>query len=182
MMQVHSQHLLEMRALPPPAAQQALGLGQPPAGRERETNREIGHAVGQHARRVGRHHATPGARGQIDVVVTHTRTAHRLMARAARQKRIVDAVTRHDDGGIDAGQFAHQLVAGIRSVGLVGSDFEVLRQILQGFVEHFACDEHLLLHLRFSGDPFAAPQPGYSAPGTAHPAPGRENPLPESRC
>jgi hypothetical protein len=83
------------------------------------------------------------------VVVAHTRAANRFDAGAGRQERIVDTIDRHDDGCIDASELAHQLVGRVRNVGLVGSDLAVLRQILQGFVKHFACDEHLFLHLRF---------------------------------
>ena len=56
-----------------------------------------------------------------------------------------------DDGlhTVLALQFGDQFVARVEAVGLVGLDLEMAFQEIEGFVEYFAGDQDLLLHLVF---------------------------------
>ena len=76
--QVVTQQLLQMRAGPLPGPHHPLAFSEPSQRREREADGHVGHAVGQHAGRVGGHHATPGAGRKVDVVEADAHAAHRL--------------------------------------------------------------------------------------------------------
>src|SRR6185436_20536716 len=91
-MHVLTEHLLEERTLPFRAAQVILPFGHAAAGGDDHSHRVIGDAVGQHARGIAYHHATPGAGLDIDVVVAYRRIAHRLHRWAQVQKLAVHAV------------------------------------------------------------------------------------------
>ena len=145
-MQIVAEQLLEVRALPLARAHHALAFGDPAHGGERQADRHVGDAVGQHPGRIGRDHAVAGAGVQVDVVEAYAHAAHRLEARAARQQIVVDAVGRGDERPIHPLQPRDHLVPAVVDVGLVRGDVEMLGQVIDRFLEHLAGDEHFLLH------------------------------------
>src|SRR5260221_193274 len=144
-MHILAEHLLKVCALPFALAQIGLAFGHAPAGGDDQAHRIVGHAVRQHTRCVADHDAVAGARVDVDVVVTHRCVAHCLDGGALVQQFGINAVAGRGLHTVLALQFRDQFIARVEAVGLVGLDFEVGFQGIDGFVENLAGDQDFLL-------------------------------------
>lgn len=91
-MDIDAEELFQLPALPLASTQCRFGFRHPARHRQHQREGEIGGRIVQHTRRVGGHHATPRAGGEVDVVCAHRDVAHRFQFRALLEQCFVHPI------------------------------------------------------------------------------------------
>ena len=99
-----------------PDTDQTLALAQSAGDHQHQGDCKIRGGIAEHAGRVGDDHATPGAGGDIDVVVTDGHVGDDLQLRRSGEECLVDSIGQQRDRRIGRGELFVAHVRGDRLV------------------------------------------------------------------